>query len=93
MPATVIDMTGTFAAALRAVNCSLKTKAGWRRDILPPPTDPAAVAGPGATARLARRQRPFDDGFDDVSAGFDDVRYASVAVNPLIRNKTHSRRK
>jgi hypothetical protein len=29
-----------------------------------------------------------DDGFDDISGRFDDIRYAPVAVNPLIPNKT-----
>jgi hypothetical protein len=30
----------------------------------------------------------FDDGFDDISGRFDDIRYAPVAVNPLTTNKT-----
>jgi hypothetical protein len=41
--------------------------------------------------RTASKQR-FDDGFDDISGGLDDVRYARVAPNPLIRNKTAPRR-
>jgi hypothetical protein len=66
-------MTGTFAAPPRAVNRSLMSAAN----------DSPTVA-PHITASPARADRPFDDAFDDISGGFDDVRYAAVEVNPLI---------
>jgi hypothetical protein len=37
-------------------------------------------------------QARFDDTFDDISAGFDDIRYAPVALNPLIFKETTRRR-
>jgi hypothetical protein len=41
--------------------------------------------------RVVPRSR-FDDAFDDLSGRFDDIRYAPVAVNPLIQHETHARR-
>jgi hypothetical protein len=42
-------------------------------------------------SRAASKQG-FDDGFDDIPGGFDDVRYAPVALNPLICKETAPRR-
>ncbi len=79
-------------AQLRADNARLKAALGERALI--------GRNGPRASQRLTlkrrartcacrrARRRGFDDAFDDISGGFDDVRYASVALNALIKNET-----
>jgi len=50
----------------------------------------AAPSSRGAFRTASKRR--FDDGFDDIPGGFDDVRYAPVAPNSLICKETAPRR-
>jgi hypothetical protein len=71
----------------------LHSPAGRRRDGVSRPVHDTPAAGPGRTARIAHSDHPIDDTLDDISGGFDDIRYAPVAVNPLKKNKTNRRRR
>jgi hypothetical protein len=49
------------------------------------------VSDTGEPVHRSLGEGGFDDGFDDIRGGFDDIRYAPVALNPLIQFKTTPR--